>query len=240
MEHEPSEPPFPWSRRQSLADEIAQVLRQRIFSGRYAPGQPMLQVPLSEELEVSRTPLRHALAMLETEGLLQSAGARGLIVAKPNLNDIEQAYLLREVIDGLAARLAAESATAADVQGLREIVKQQAVNVEAWRPETYTHLNVEFHARIIACSRNVYLDSQLPLVRLTSLVFLPAFRLSEARALDAVGEHSGIVDTIERRDGAHAEKLARAHIRRTLSKIRELRKDRGSSRPPVPEGELQS
>ncbi|HMO27714.1 GntR family transcriptional regulator [Enterovirga sp.] len=223
MERESSEPPFPWSQRQTLAGEIAQVLRQRIFAGRYAPGQPMLQVPLSEELEVSRTPLRHALSMLEAEGLLQSAGARGLIVAKPNLNDIEQAYLLREVIDGLAARLAAERAEATGIRRLRDIVSEQAVNVKTWRPDAYTHLNVEFHAEIIACSGNSYLDSQLPLVRLTSLVFLPAFRLSEARAIDAVGEHSSIVDAIERHDGSHAETLARAHIRRTLSKIRELR-----------------
>lgn len=77
--------PYPWHNRPSLVDEIAQVLRERIFSGHYPAGQPMLQVQLANELQVSRTPLRHALNALVTEGLLQAAPSRGLLVARPNL-----------------------------------------------------------------------------------------------------------------------------------------------------------
>jgi DNA-binding GntR family transcriptional regulator len=214
-----SEDALPWQVRPSLVEEVAQVLRDRIFSGRYAPGEPMRQVQLSEELRVSRTPLREALRVLENEGLLASEGARGVVVATADLAKLVRAYELREVIDGLAARLAARQASKEQLVQLQELVKEQRKAVSPWQPGAYTQLNVRFHAAIIAVSGNEYLAAQLPLVRLTSQVFAPAVQLTRDRAQAAIAEHGQILDAIRSRDADLAEQLARTHIRNTLSRI---------------------
>lgn len=214
---------FPWHNRPSLATEIAKVLRERIFSGFYPAGHPMLQVQLAEELKISRTPLRHALNVLVSEGLLQPADQRGLIVAQPDINNLEQAYLLREVVDGLAARLATQNATPGDIRELRKIISAQSTHVKTWSPDTYTRLNVEFHAQILSLANNRYLDTQLPLVRLTSQVFLPAFTLTQERAINAIDEHTIIVDSIEQQDASTAEQLSHAHINKTLEYIARIK-----------------
>lgn len=123
------------------------------------------------------------------------------------------------MVDGLAARLAAHTATAADVQELRGIIAAQREHTEQWRPDAYTRLNVEFHACILAIASNRYLDAQLPLVRLTSQVFLPAFSLTRGRAISAIEEHGEIVDAIERQDAVFAEQWSRKHIEKTLAQI---------------------
>lgn len=215
----PSDDALPWQARPSLVEEVAQVLRDRIFAGRYAPGEPMRQVQLSEELRVSRTPLREALRMLESEGLLASEGARGVVVATADLAKLVRAYELREVIDGLAARLAARLATREQLGQLQDLVKEQRRAVSPWQPGAYTQLNVRFHAAIIAVSGNEYLAAQLPLVRLTSQVFAPAVQLTRDRAQAAIAEHGQILEAIRGRDPELAEQLARMHIRNTLSRI---------------------
>lgn len=214
---------LPWHNRPSLVTEIAKVLRERIFSGFYPAGHPMLQVQLAEELKISRTPLRHALNTLVSEGLLQPADQRGLIVAHPDIHNLEQAYLLREVVDGLAARLATHNATPSNIRELRKIISAQRGHVETWTPDTYTRLNVEFHAQILALANNRYLDTQLPLIRLTSQVFLPAFTLTQERAITAIQEHTTIVDSIEQQDPASAEQLSHAHIHKTLEYIARIK-----------------
>lgn len=214
---------LPWRNRPSLTKEIAEVLRDRIFSGHYPAGHPMLQVQLAEELQISRTPLRHALNLLVAEGLLEPAKPRGLIVAMPNLDDLEQAYLLREVVDGLAARLATEHATAADIRELRNLIAAQKQHIDPWTPDLYTQLNVEFHACVLSLANNRYLDTQLPLIRLTSLVFLPAFKLTRERAITAIQEHDSIVDAIEQQDARNAERLSHAHIHKTLKQIARIK-----------------
>lgn len=215
----PSDDALPWQARPSLVEEVAQVLRDRIFAGRYVPGEPMRQVQLSEELRVSRTPLREALRMLESEGLLASEGARGVVVATADLAKLVRAYELREVIDGLAARLAARLATKEQLGQLQDLVKEQRRAVSPWQPGAYTQLNVRFHAAIIAVSGNEYLAAQLPLVRLTSQVFAPAVQLTRDRAQAAIAEHGQILEAIRSRDPELAEQLARTHIRNTLSRI---------------------
>ncbi len=99
-----------WRSRVRLVDEVADELRERIYSGSYALGSKLRQEELAEELQVSRTPLREALRVLESEGLLHSEPGRGVRVVPADVKKFLAAYQLREVIDGLAARLAALSA----------------------------------------------------------------------------------------------------------------------------------
>src|SRR5262245_9886481 len=89
--------------------QILAELREMILNGRLRPGERLAEIPLAERLEVSRTPVRHALALLDAEGLVRSAGARGYEVRRFKVPEILDAIDVRGVLEGLAARLVARN-----------------------------------------------------------------------------------------------------------------------------------
>ena len=205
--------------RTRLVDEVAQVLRERIYAGRYTAGEPLRQEHLAADLRVSRTPLREAIRVLEREGLLHSEPGRGVRVVTADLVTLLDAYALREVVDGLAARLAAENAGRRDIARLRELVECQRATLESFDAGAYTLSNVEFHAEVTEVAGNAFLKSELPLMRLTSQVFAPVDLIGERHARLAVDQHAEIVQAIAAGDGPEAERLARAHIRSTITRL---------------------
>ncbi|WP_210494509.1 GntR family transcriptional regulator [Patulibacter sp. SYSU D01012] len=215
-----------WKGRVRLVDEVAEVLRERIYSGAYGPGEALRQEQLAADLRISRTPLREALRVLEREGLLTSEPGRGVRVVAVTDATLRDAYAVREVLDGLAARLAAERATPADVDDLRAMLaRQRAVTGDAgaFDAGAYTQANVAFHARIVAIAANEFVTGQLPLVPLTSQVFVPQRLVAEDRARGAVAEHERIVAAIAAGDGPQAEERARQHIRVTIEGLGRVR-----------------
>ncbi|MGT2492895.1 GntR family transcriptional regulator [Cupriavidus basilensis] len=116
---------FEWQGRVRLVEEVAQVLRRRIYRGVYPPGKPLRQVEISRTRKISRTPLREALRILEREGLVSAETARGVTVVSADFRQLMDACELREVIDGLAARLAASRASELAGAPLRAIIETQ-------------------------------------------------------------------------------------------------------------------
>lgn len=207
---------FEWQNRVRLVDEVARVLRQRIYTGIYPPGELLRQVQLSEDLKVSRTPLREALRMLQSEGLVEADGARGVSVARADHRRLLDAYAMREMLDGLAARQAAERGAERAHALLDPLIAAQRRTLAPWSPADYTRFNVEFHAAIMALADNEFLSAQMALVRKTSQVFAPAVLISFQRAGPAIGEHERLVAAIASGDGDEAERLGRLHIRQTI------------------------
>jgi DNA-binding GntR family transcriptional regulator len=207
---------FEWQSRTRLVDEVAHVLRQRIYTGFYPPGELLRQVQLSEDLQVSRTPLREALRMLQSEGLVEADGVRGVSVARADPQRLLNAYALREMLDGLAARQAAERAADRAEAVLGPIVDAHLRTLDPWLPAEYSRLNVEFHAAVITLADNEFLSAQMTLVRKTSQVFAPAALISPDRARPAVLEHRRIVEAIASGNAELAEQLGREHIRETI------------------------
>ena|SRR6218665_1870750 len=202
--------------RVCLVDEVAHVLRHRIYSGAYRPGELLRQVKLAEDLNVSRTPLREALRLLQSEGLVQAEGARGVSVLRVDRERLLNAYTLREMLDGLAARQATERAAARARERLAPFVALQRMTLEPWMPADYVRYNVGFHAAIFELAGNEFLNAHLPVVRLTSTVFAPSVFFDGQRARPAIEEHERVVEAIASGRADEAERLARAHIRETL------------------------
>jgi DNA-binding GntR family transcriptional regulator len=200
-------------------DDVAEELRERIYRGDYQPGEPLRQEQLADDLQISRTPLREAIRVLENEGLLHSERNRTVRVVTADLQRLNWAYQLREVVDGLAARLAAASSDEAGRAALGAIIDRQAEALDPWEPGGYTRLNVEFHTAVIALTGNPYLRGQIPLVRMTSQVFSPVSLIEPGRASEAVGQHRSIAQAIAQGDGETSEGLAREHIRSTMARI---------------------
>lgn len=210
----------PWRSQTRLLDEVAEALRERIYAGAYLPGAILRQEHIATEFGVSRTPLREALRVLERDGLLINLPGKGVRVASVDLPRLIDAYAVREVLDGVAARFAAERASQAQIAQLQALVASQAQVVDPWDPKAYTQSNVDFHLAVMNAAGNAALVGFVPLLRLTSQVFAPAFSLSGDRAREAIVEHGTIVEAIAIGDGVEAEKRARAHIHATTARLR--------------------
>jgi DNA-binding GntR family transcriptional regulator len=199
-----------------LVDEVAQLLRERIYSGAFPPGTKLRQEQLAEQLRVSRTPLREALRVLERDGLVHAEPGRSVRVVEADPCALVEAYRLREAVDGIAARLAAERATHEGIERLQRHLAVQRGALDPWDAGTYTITNVEFHTMVMQMAGNRYIMSELPLVRMTSQVFTPVGLLPPERGRTAVADHAEIVAAIAGRDGDRAEDRARHHIRQTI------------------------
>ncbi|HEX2010913.1 MAG TPA: GntR family transcriptional regulator, partial [Roseateles sp.] len=197
------------------------------------PGELLRQVQLSEDLKVSRTPLREALRMLQSEGLVEAGDVRGVSVARADRQRLLNAYALREMLDGLAARQAAERAADHAMAVLGPIIEAQRLTLDPWQPAEYTRLNVDLHTAIVALADNEFLSAQLALVRKTSQVFAPAVLISKDRAAPAVLEHQRIVEAIAAGDGDLAEHLGRLHIQATIRCLKEEAVQPCASTPPA-------
>jgi GntR family transcriptional regulator of vanillate catabolism len=199
-------------------------LRELLLSGEFAPGARMSELPLVDRLGVSRTPLRLALAALEHEGLLRGLPGGGYVVREFTQADMSDAIELRGVLEGTAARFAAERGVSArelrSMRGINERIERLLTRTDYESFVLYMNLNDEFHAKLLALARSPMLERALE--GITSLPFAgpSAFVLTEAllpesRTILMLGHshHAALIEAIERRQGARAESVAREHAR---------------------------
>ena len=205
-------------------------LREMIFNGEFSSGERMSELPLVALLGVSRTPLRLALAELEHEGLLRGLPTGGYVVREFTQGDVRDAIELRGVLEGTAARFAAErGAPARDLSALRatnQTIKTLVHRSDYESFERYLSLNEEFHARLMKMARSPLLARSLDGIASLPFAGPSAFILAEAELpasrdilIIAHRHHEDLVDAIERRQAARAESLAREHALLALSNL---------------------
>ena len=197
----------------SLRGKVFIQLQNDILNGLYQHGDNLIETKLSEELGVSRTPVREAIRQLELEGLVQSIPNKGAIVKGISAQDIEDIYTIRMLIEGLAARWAAEKINDEELKELRE-----AVDLE----EFYTlkndvsHLllfDSRFHDIIFKASKSK------PLMHTLSTFHHYVQRArnislnNPERARLVLEEHKAILQAIMEHDAEKAEKLTTLHVR---------------------------
>ena len=198
-------------RTRSRADFVYESLRDAISDGRIAVGERVREEEIARNLGVSRTPVREALQRLHQRGLLVFGNGRGLVVAELSQHQVLQLYAMREILEGSAARFAAQHANATDVTIL---YRQQKELAEA-KPDALllVTLNRRFHQAIYEAAHNQYLMQTLNMLH-DSLALLhnATFRVPNRRS-ESDEEHRRIVAAIEKRDPDAAEQAAREHIR---------------------------
>ena len=214
--------------RQRLADEAAHRLRELILTQQLQPGAKLLQIELAEKLGISRTPLREALRQLEQDGLIRVVnGNRTMEVVAFSANELRDLYELREVIDGLAARLLARNGMTKKVANkLRSSLRDMQESMTPFVGETFLRAHTAFHTEIALASGNSRVVMMAPLIRMSAASLREAFPVrlvnnehSKARAfLEEGGEaHLSIYEHILAQDEIAAEAAARQHIVHTLT-----------------------
>ena len=192
-------------------------LRQLIIDGTLAPGGRLLETQLAERLGVSRTPVREALARLASEGLVAPMAAGGYEVVDP-MREFDDIFFMREVNEGLAARLAAQRGTEAEVAEIVRLGERSAA-LELDDVESRATINTAFHTAIARASHAPRLMRLVEGYRefFLSPRVLRGYSVKASRA--AIGEHRRIARAIAARDGALAERLVREHLRRAYRQL---------------------
>lgn len=198
--------------RETLSAQAYRALRQAILNRRYPPGARLVVRELAESLGLSPTPIKEALAALAREGLVRSVPHRGYQVPSLSAGEIQEIYELRDALEGLAARLAAQRGGPELAQSLEETLNRQREAARAGDLEAYGDLDLAFHRLLWEASGNQRLrrmaenlDGQVRLLISTSAAV-------PGRLPQALEEHRVILTRIASADPAGAETAMRAHI----------------------------
>ncbi len=189
-----------------------ELLRKAIATGSLKPGARILESELATMLNMSRTPIREAIAALEADGLVTVDGARGRVVTKLDYQSIMELYAVREVLESTAAGLAARNASDIEIVALRDMLElEERILDDAGKLADH---NRRFHEAIYYCAHNRYILKMLEYIQTAMLLLQPAGRTGSERRETALLEHRAIVDAIEARDSAASEAAIRDHVRR--------------------------
>lgn len=201
--------------RATRADEAFERLQAAIVTGALPAGERISELALCERFDLTRGPLREALRRLESRGLVEKKAHVGVTVATLGPDQLLDLYRIREVMEGLAVRQAAQRMEDQELRDLRQLLTDHAGTIQAAGGQSYYQQegDFDFHHRIVTGSRNQKL-CQLLLGDLYHLVRMYRYRLSTfaGRPEKALQEHQHIVEALENRDGELAEFLMRRHI----------------------------
>lgn len=199
----------------TLADKVCQQLAQDIINGNLKQGQKLSEADLATRFAISRGPLREAIRRLEGMRLIKRiphAGARVIQLDKSSMADL---YQVREALEGMACRIAAETMSDAEIRHVRELLDQHEEQIAASHGGEYIQSdgNIDFHYLIAQASRNQLLIDLLSgeLYQLLRMCRFRTGRVAE-RAAPALNQHRHIIEAIAARDAELAELLMRRHI----------------------------
>ena len=207
----------------SAVERIVLAIRSRLETGEYAAAHHLVEAELTSEFGVSRGPVREAFRRLVAEGLLAQEHNRGTRVRRLDADDIRSLYEVREMLEGLAARLAAGRIRQGDYRGrLRALASDLRAAMRALDIDTYYRLNERLHALLVEMSANTYVQAMVEQLR------IPAMRM-QFRQPDPVErtrrsheDHLVLIRAVLSGDPDAAEQAMRQHIRRSAEFVQRI------------------
>lgn len=218
--HTPDMPASLHIARSTLHDELVERLRDMITEGDLPAGEKVNEKGLTEAFGVSRTPLREALKVLASEGLVTLMPNRGATVTKLTERDLNEVFPVLAVLEALAGELACGNMSVAEIAEVRKLHEAMVAQYKAGDLHGYFQTNQRIHDSLLEGSKNATLIAQHK--NLAGRVRRARYmaNLSRARWRNAVAEHEEILSALERRDGAALAPLLRAHLERKLETVR--------------------
>mgnify|MGYP002640474826 CR=1 FL=1 len=199
--------------RTNLRDQIYDILKRRIVLREIESGNKINEEDLAKSLGVSRTPIRETLLRLEHEGIVKIIPRRGAFVISQSKEKVNDLFEVREVLEGLVARLATKNMNHERLDRLKRCLEKiSSANGENNKLLKYTPADVEFHTTLLEASDNELLNNMMESVNVNlQMVRLRTVALP-GRPEQTVKEHYDILAAIEKRDSTLAEKLMRKHV----------------------------
>ncbi len=206
--------------RQRLGDQIADVLRKQIVVGELAPGSRIPERETSLALGVSRTPLREALLILESEGLVTMAPARSPIVANPSPKEVVDLLIVQSALEALAGDCACDTITEEEIGHIEELHGQMVAQADSTESIDFFQVDMAFHQAIVAATKNA------PLIkthaqynsRLWRARYLSSRRRVKKRSL-TLAEHGNILEGLRNRDRKRTSRALEKHLKTAIRNI---------------------
>jgi len=202
-----------------LSTKVYRILKSMIIQGNFKPGEKLLESKIAEQLGVSRTPVREALQKMAAEGFVKMEPNLGIVVHEFSLEDLKEVLLIRRVLEGLAASIAADKMNQEEISQLEKNIEETNYCVIKNDVMTYNKFNTKFHYLLFQFSRNKRL------IKLNSHLVSPEHRF-QIRALTIPGrlkyyleEHRKILAALKRKDAELACSLSQQHAENILKNI---------------------
>jgi len=194
----------------ALYEEVAELLRQRIFARELAPGSWIDEMRLAEEYGISRTPLREALKVLATEGLVTMKMRRGAYVTEVNDKDQRDVYHLLSLLESDAAGVVATQASDAELAELERI--HQELVAAVGNTDKFFEINERFHMRLLEIANNRWRDQMVADLRKVMKLNRHNSLLKSGRIEESLREHQALLEALLKRDASESVACMQAHF----------------------------
>ena len=198
----------------ALYEEVAELLRQRIFRRELEPGSWIDEVKLAQEYGISRTPLREALKVLAAEGLVTMKVRRGAYVTEVSEQDLAEVYHLLSLLESDAAAVVAERATDAQLKELHKLHRELEAAVHS-RDRFFT-LNERFHMRLLELAGNRWRNQMVADLRKVMKLNRHNSLLKSGRIEDSLAEHAAVMEAMQKHDAQATRERMQEHFRNGL------------------------
>ena len=195
------------------AEQVCERIRSAILSGELKPGSKLTEQDLAAELEVSRTPIREAIRQLEVERLVSRTPFVGVTVTRLSPEEVIELLDIREVLEGLVARLATRNMDSVHLQRLRKSLQQLAASAKKGDVASYLDHALAFRRGLVECCHSATLSEHVLAIENRLRLTGSRTALLPGRMEAAIQEHEKLLDAIARRDADDAERLNRERIR---------------------------
>ena len=198
----------------ALYEEVAELLRQRIFKRELEPGSWIDELKIAEEFGISRTPLREALKVLAAEGLVTMKVRRGAYVTEVSTQDLSDVYHLLSLLESDAAGVVAEKATPQEIRELEQLHKdlETAAKPGTDNTDQFFAVNEHFHMRLLEIANNRWRDQMVMDLRKVMKLNRHNSLLKTGRIAESLQEHRAIMAALLARDGALTRQRMQEHF----------------------------
>jgi DNA-binding GntR family transcriptional regulator len=196
-------------RHQTLREKILETIRDAILKGNMKPGERVSEPDLAERFGISRTPIREAFRQLESEGYLHVVPRKGAVVASLSERDIEEFYAIKIILEGFAARMAAEKLTARDLERLESINERLQKIASEGDVKNFFRVHNEFHEVFIKAAGNEKLHDMINQLVMKFKRLRLASLSQPGRMEISVEDHRNMIQAFKDHDGDRADSLVR-------------------------------
>jgi DNA-binding GntR family transcriptional regulator len=207
--------------RRSLHDELTERLRTLITRGDLAPGEKVPEKELCSQFGVSRTPLREALKVLASEGIVTLKPNRGAVVSSLTADELEEVFPVMGALEALSGEIACRHITDREIKTIHALHKTMVEHWQRGELQPYFRLNQKIHEAILEATRNETLKAIYRGLsgRILSARYIA--NMSPERWTKAVEEHEAILKALDARDGVQLSKILKSHLANKLATVKD-------------------
>lgn len=205
--------------RSNLAIDVSSILRESITNGDFPPGMHLVEIPMAQKLGISRGPLREALRILETDGLIESFPGRGSFVTQVSERNIREVYFLRCLLETEAVKLAIKNGTQEDIKKLDEILKAMFAAAIKEDTKEVTLLDFQFHTQIWTMADHTLLKEILEGFNTQIKRYVAVQTTLYEDLTEGISDHKNILEALHNHDEKTAIELIHKHLEIASKKV---------------------